>query len=188
MVILMLVGLPARASEFVLSTYDTPSHGQPRSMYFTGHEVLLLQSYAKQQAVTDHGVMVPRFLSVKVSQMLVDYFAFVRPLEILYCHTLGPEALLAYEEKIFVIRGTPMSAHQFQDSFFTHMLTYADADVGIRKYRQFAVALSGLLKGDEKVWIDLTAITHQAAHGTEVNVAPTSIFWTRPWRNQWDIN
>lgn len=133
----LTAGAPSRGTEYApFLLRNTTS--QDRTLYFQEGQFVLVQRYDKARNVSEKERIVPKFLPRQVSQIVANYYCFIRPLENLFNDSIEPEIMT---NNMFAPCGNHLEGAQFRRVFSNSALDTIQKQITVSVYRQIAAAL-----------------------------------------------
>jgi superfamily II DNA/RNA helicase len=135
-------GQPARAEEIGSILLINTSDGTGRSFYFVHGTIMLLQVYHKGRNYLNHEKRIARFLPTALTELLLKYLLFVRPVERFFAGMLydGSDAVSLYGTHLLVSKGRVCNGEFVCNAFKAHSLMEMGIPLGIADYRHVAIA------------------------------------------------
>lgn len=129
-------GQPARVS--ALSPYQISNTLEKRSLFYTGNcQFLIIQCYSKNTSQMGVAKNVARFLPLNLSRLLLTYFVYIRPIEMILCDlVLGSESKNAYSIYMFPNRGGRMNPETLRDIIVAKFNSILGFAIKCSDYRQ----------------------------------------------------
>ena len=165
----LLGGQPARATE--LSTMRwAQSVAEERGAYWSYDRLLLLTIYSKTRSITGKDRLVPRYLEKELSMLVAEYFAIVRPVEIMFCQELGFKGGADLKEFMWADYNKGRWNSNYISDVFTAITTrHGLSNLGFSEYRHVAIAfMEKHLKHQAKSVLMDSIFDLQAGHSSSI--------------------
>jgi len=159
-----LAGQPPRMPELLSMRIYKGSKGQ-RNLYLMENELVWFLKYTKSESMTGQPLPVIRVLPRFVRDLVEQYLALVRPLQIAFCALLG-HPVGDHAQFLFLHRGKVMSSDIFATGLRALSMRHVSQRWGVRAWRQYIIVLSHnvLPKAVLEAPLVLTAVVAQASH------------------------
>ena len=171
-------GGPARRTE-ILTTKITNTVSGLRNLYFINGCLVVLTRYHKgSHQMGDEKVcqptsprltsqLIPRFLTPTLTEDLLRYLAYIRPVEVHILEALGrQEGAAHHRSHLFVHNGTPQSPDSFTSIITSTSLKYFDVALNPSTWRHLQIAISKEFNIRQIMEYGQSANDLQASHST----------------------
>jgi len=140
----LLSGMPGRATE--LATYTLANgRSKTRVVSFDGERIMFSVSYSKTNNMTGTTKFIARYLSPRVTTLLLREILFVRPLVLFFREIVDTESVTTYATYLWVAKGKKMEAEDIRNHFATLMVQYTKMDLTFSTYRHLMSYLKNYL-------------------------------------------
>jgi len=139
-------GLPARATELATFRVSNGRSGM-RSLYYVAGQVFLFGQYSKMRAKTVSNKGIARFLSKRVSWVLLLDLLVIRPFVASLFSRLHPGRGKEYLQDLFVVDGRRQEGEDLRRCFAQKFLALSGVPLSFSLYRHVAKHFSLKMKG-----------------------------------------
>ncbi|MGH7974641.1 MAG: helicase-related protein [bacterium] len=133
-------GAPSRASEYqTLMLRNTVAND--RSVFMMAEDLVVIQGYFKTRNVAQQERVVAKFLPKRLTDLLVKYYRFVRPLAMIFVKGHRGTSIEKWCNNMFVdVFGNPFSSAEVGAIFYKLSLKYMGVALRVKSYRHAAQA------------------------------------------------